>query len=191
MGGEKMSNSLNQFMRERHGDLLKQWFEIAIAAYSAESHKYFVKVNNEFTNPVGSNIYRSMDHLLTELSGDRDADRLYGHLEMILKIRAVQDMKPSKALAFLPSFKNLVRTEFKKEIQKGQISYSELDDLFTDIDTLMLIAFDLYSESKELLYNLRIAQIKETNDILQKANLLNEAVDTSTFMRCNNYIEEE
>ena len=92
-----MSNSLNQFMRERHGDLLKQWFEIAIAAYSAESHKYFVKVNNEFTNPVGSNIYRSMDHLLTELSGDRDADRLYGHLEMILKIRAVQDMKPSKA----------------------------------------------------------------------------------------------
>ena len=91
----------------------------------------------------------------------------------------------------MPSFKNLVRTEFKKEIQKGQISYSELDDLFTDIDTLMLIAFDLYSESKELLYNLRIAQIKETNDILQKANLLNEAVDTSTFMRCSNYIEEE
>ena len=65
-----------------------------------------------------------------------------------------------KQLAFLPSFKNLVRTEFKKEIQKGQISYSELDDLFTDIDTLMLIAFDLYSESKELLYNLRIAQTK-------------------------------
>ena len=186
-----MSSSLNQFMREKHGDLLRQWFEIAIAAYPDEAHHYFVKVNNEFTNPVGSNIYRSMDHLLTELSGDRDADRLYGHLEMILKIRAVQDMKPSKALAFLPSFKNLVRTEFKKEIQKGQISYSELDDLFTDIDTLMLIAFDLYSESKELLYNLRIAQIKETNDILQKANLLNEAVDTSTFMRCSNYIEEE
>ena len=49
----------------------------------------------------------------------------------------------------------------KKEIQKGQISYAELDDLFTDLDTLMLIAFDLYSESKELLYNLRIAQIKD------------------------------
>ena len=55
----------------------------------------------------------------------------------------------------------------------------------------MLIAFDLYSESKEMIYNLRIAQIKEMNDILQKANLLNEKVDTSTFMRCSNYIEEE
>ena len=57
--------------------------------------------------------------------------------------------------------------------------------------TLMLIAFDLYSESKEQLSNLRIAQVKEMNAMLQKANLLNESVDTSTFMRCSNYIEEE
>ena len=28
------------------------------------------------------------------------------------------------------------------------------------------------------------------NAMLQKANLLNESVDTSTFMRCSNYIEE-
>lgn len=108
-----------------------------------------------------------------------------------MKIRAVQDLKPSKALAFLPSFKNLVEQTFHSEIKSGQITQAELEDLFSDVDTLMLIAFDLYSESKEMIYNLRIAQIKEMNDILQKANLLNEKVDTSTFMRCSNYIEEE
>ena len=186
-----MSNRLNQLMQEKHDEILKQWFEQAIAAYPAESHKYFVKVKNEFTNPVGSNIYRSLGHLLEELSGQRDADKLYQHLEMILKIRAVQDMKPSKALAFLPSLKSLLQTILADEIRAGKVTKAELEDLFTDLDTLMLIAFDLYSESKELLYNLRIAQIKETNDILQRANLLNESVDTSTFMRCSNYIEEE
>ena len=186
-----MSNRLNQFMQKTDEELQMQWFEQAIAAYPAEAHKYFVKVKNEFTNPVGSNIYRSLGHLLEELSGERDADQLYQHLEMILKIRAVQDLKPSKALAFLPSLKNLIQTVFQDEIKSGEISQKELADLFTDIDTLMLIAFDLYSESKEMLYNLRIAQIKETNDILQRANLLNESVDTSTFMRCSNYIEEE
>lgn len=190
-GGERMSNRLNQLMQKKHEELQMQWFEQAIAAYPAEAHKYFVKVKNEFTNPVGSNIYRSLGHLLEELSGERDADQLYQHLEMILKIRAVQDLKPSKALAFLPSLKNLIQTVFQDEIKSGEISQKELEDLFTDIDTLMLIAFDLYSESKEMLYNLRIAQIKETNDILQRANLLNESVDTSTFMRCSNYIEEE
>ncbi len=186
-----MSNRLNQLMQQRHDEILRQWFEQAIAAYPAESHKYFVKVKNEFTNPVGSNIYRSLGSLLAELSDKRDADQLYLHLEMILKIRAVQDMKPSKALAFLPSFKNLVQTIFAEEIKSGKVSQAELEDLFTDLDTLTLVAFDMYTESKELLYNLRIAQIKETNDILQRANLLNEAVDTSTFMRCSNYIEEE
>ena len=186
-----MSNRLNQLMQKKHEELQMQWFEQAIAAYPAEAHKYFVKVKNEFTNPVGSNIYRSLGHLLEELSGERDADQLYQHLEMILKIRAVQDLKPSKALAFLPSLKNLIQTVFQDEIKSGEISQKELEDLFTDIDTLMLIAFDLYSESKEMLYNLRIAQIKETNDILQRANLLNKSVDTSTFMRCSNYIEEE
>lgn len=191
MGGERMRNRLNQLMQEKHDEILKQWFEQAIAAYPAESHKYFVKVKNEFTNPVGSNIYRSLGHLLEELSDQRDADKLYQHLEMILKIRAVQDMKPSKALAFLPSLKSLLQTILADEISAGKVTKAELEDLFTDLDTLMLIAFDLYSESKELLYNLRIAQIKETNDILQRANLLNESVDTSTFMRCSNYIEEE
>ena len=186
-----MSNRLNQLMQQKHEELLKEWFEQAIAAYPAEAHKYFVRVDKDFANPVGSNIYRNMDHLLSELHGDRDADKLYGHLEMIMKIRAVQDMKPSKALAFLPSFKHLILTTFKNEVNAGQITQVDLDDLYTDIDTLMLIAFDLYSESKEQLSNLRIAQVKEMNAMLQKANLLNESVDTSTFMRCSNYIEEE
>ena len=186
-----MSNRLNQLMAEQHEVLLNQWFELAIAAYPQEAHKYFVRVKNEFSNPVGSNIYRNMDNLLAELHGDRDADKLYQFLEMILKIRAVQDMKPSKALAFLPGFKNMIMTAFSNEIQSGQVTRAELDDLFTDLDTLSLIAFDLYSESRELIFNLRIAQIKEMNEMLQKANLLNESVDTSTFMRCSNYIEEE
>lgn len=186
-----MHKGLNQFMQEKHETILQQWFEQAIAAYPAEAHKYFVKVKQEFTNPVGSNIYRSLEQLLAELAGARDADKLYGHLEMILKIRAVQDMKPSKALAFLPSLKSLIKTIFQAEIQSGEITQTELDDLFSDLDTLQLIAFDLYSESRDLIYNLRIAQIKETNDILERANLLNQAVDTSTFMRCSNYIEED
>lgn len=186
-----MRNRLNQLIQSRQEELLKQWFEQAIAAYPAESHKYFAKVKNEFTNPVGSNIYQSMNRLLGELVGERDADKMYGDLEMILKIRAVQDMKPSRALAFLPVLKDLVRTVLAEEIDKGGVSQAELADLDSDIDTLMLIAFDLYSESREQIYNLRIAQIKETNDILERANLLNQSVDTSTFMRCSNYTEEE
>lgn len=186
-----MSEGLNQLLKDNYDVLLTEWFEQAIAAYPAEAHKYFVKVKNEFTNPVGSTIYNHLAKLLTELSGDRDADKLYQHLEMILKVRAVQDMKPSKALAFIPSFKSIVQNNLKEQIKKGAVTQAELQNLFSDLDTLLLLAFDLYDESRELIYKLRITEIKQQNDILQKANLLNEKVDTSTFMKCSSYMEME
>lgn len=186
-----MSKQLKIRMQQQHDLLQKEWFEQVIGAYPSESHKYFAKVENEFTNPVGSNIYRNLGLLLDELSGAADGDALYEHLEMIMRIRAVQDMKPSKAVAFLSAFKSILQKQFQQEIASGEISQQELDDMYSDLDTLSLIAFDLYMESKVLVYELRIAQIKETNDLLQKANLLNESVDTRTLMRCSNYIEEE
>lgn len=73
-----MSNRLNQLMQQKHEELLKEWFEQAIAAYPAEAHKYFVRVDKDFANPVGSNIYHNMDHLLSELHGDRDATSFTG-----------------------------------------------------------------------------------------------------------------
>lgn len=180
-----------QLMQKNHETLLNAWFEQVIGAYPAEAHKYFAKVKNDFTNPVGSNIHRNLGHLLAELSGERDGDALYRHLEMILRIRAVQDMKPSRAVAFLFAFKSILRNQFRQEIVSGQISQGDLDDMDSTLDSLGLTGFDLYVESKQMIYDLRIKQIKETNDLLQKANLLNESVDTSTLMRCSNYIEEE
>ena len=53
------------------------------------------------------------------------------------------------------------------------------------------MGFDIYTESRELIFKMRIDQIKETNDMLQKANLLNESIDISTFMRCSNYMDME
>ena len=34
-----------------------------------------------------------------------------------------------------------------------------------------------------------VQEMHQRIDILEKANLLNEKVDTSTFMRCSNYME--
>jgi len=182
--------NLKQLMEKNHGALLKAWFEQVIGAYSDEAHKYFAKVDNEFSNPVGSNIYRALDQLLAELHGEADADALYRHLEMIMRIRAVQDMKPSRAVAFMFAFKAILRKQFADEIAAGKVTEADLRDMDGNLDTLGLMAFDLYMESKNLIYELRIKQIKETNDMLQKANLLNESLDASSFMRCSNYIEE-
>ena len=179
------------YLEKHHDKLLEEWFELLIKSYPEESVKYFEKHKNAFTNPVGSNIYMSMDHILRELAGECDANKIYTELQMILKIRAVQDMKASQAVSFIMAFKPLLAKVLEKEINKGEISWAEMEDFYGYIDTIALLGLDIYVESRELIYKLRIEQIKQTNDILEKANLLNEKVDTGTFMRGSNYIDKE
>ena len=57
------------YLEKYHDTLLEEWFELLIKSYPEESVKYFEKHKNAFTNPVGSNIYMAMDHILRELAG--------------------------------------------------------------------------------------------------------------------------
>ena len=53
-----MGQNLQQLMRDNRKTLLDQWFHQFIGAYPQESVKYFERVENEFTNPIGSNVHR-------------------------------------------------------------------------------------------------------------------------------------
>lgn len=186
-----MQRQLQALLDSKKEELLTGWFDQVIGAYPPETVKYFAKKNNTFTNPIGSNVYKSLSAILDELLGAGDADKMYQDLEMILRIKAVQDVQPSKAVAFMPAFKSIVEKVFKNELANGTISLSALLDFYSELDALTLLGFNIYSESRELIYTMRIDEIKQTNDLLQKANLLNESVDTSVLRRCSNYIEEK
>ena len=184
-----MGQNLRELMRDNRKTLLDQWFHQFIGAYPPESVKYFERVENEFTNPIGSNVHKSLVAIFDELLGEQDADKIYSDLEMIMRIKAVQDVTPSKAIAFVFGLKSIVRKSFTKEISNGTINLSELLDFFDALDTIALLAFNIYVDSRELVYDMRVQELHQRVDILQKANLLNESVDTSTFMRCSNYME--
>lgn len=184
-----MGQSLQQLMRDNRKKLLDQWFHQFIGAYPPETVKYFERVENTFANPIGSNVHRSLVAILDELLSEQDADKIYNDLEMIMRIKAVQDVSPSQAIAFVFGLKSIIRKSFTNEINNGTIKLSELLDFEDLLDTIALLAFNIYMDSRELVYDMRIQEMRQRNDILEKANLLNEKVDTSTFMRCSNYME--
>lgn len=184
-----MGQSLQQLMQDNRKKLLDQWFHQFIGAYPPETVKYFERVENTFANPIGSNVHRSLVAILDELLSEQDADKIYNDLEMIMRIKAVQDVSPSQAIAFVFGLKSIIRKSFTNEINNGTIKLSELLDFEDLLDTIALLAFNIYMDSRELVYDMRIQEMRQRNDILEKANLLNEKVDTSTFMRCSNYME--
>ncbi len=172
--------------------LTDAWFERMLLAYPEASRKYFARVQKEFTNPVGANLYHSLEALCHELLKEEpNSDAVYDHLQMILRIKAVQEVDASKALSFVPAFKQIIQRECAAEIKDGVIQLPDLLAFFDELDTVTLFAFNLYMESRDLIYDMRLAQIKETNDILVRANLLDQELDMSQFMKCSSSVDAE
>lgn len=177
--------TLKAVLSAHEAALRDAWFDRMLNAYPEESRRYFGRVEKQFTNPVGANLFHSLEALLRELLKEEpDADCIYDELKMILRIKAVQNTRPSQAVSFVPALKQIIDRECSKEIKAGDIKYQDLASFYETLDTVGLYAFDIYTESRDLLYDMRLTQIKETNDILVRANLLDQSLDMADFMKC-------
>lgn len=180
-----MKSQLKQILVSNEEKLLEVWFEKMLNAYPKEARKYFRKVNSDFTNPVGANLFHSLKELLHTLISDApNAEVVNENVHMILRIKAVQEVLPSQAVSFVPALKQVIEDVCGKELKSAKVSVEEWLDFYSDIDTVALYAFDSYSESRELIYKMRLDQIRQTNDILVKADLVDKALDMEDFMQC-------
>lgn len=181
---------LKEKLKEDKDKLSLAWFDKLLESYPEETRKYFSKTNASFTNPIGYNIRHCLNNILDELLKESpDSDVLNEELKMILRIKAVQEVLPSQAVSFVPALKQTIERHYKIDRLVSETSLAEVLDFYSDLDTVALYAYDLYVESKMLIYDLRLTQIKETNDLLIKANLLNEELDMSSFMRCSTKLD--
>lgn len=187
-----MSTRLKEVLRAHERELLSGWFEQMMQSYPEESRKYFKKINSDFANPVGANLYHCLENLLhTLLSDAPDADAVNEHVTMILRIKAVQEVLPSQAVSFVPALKQIVERVCGKALRDGGVSIQEWLDFYSDLDTVALYAFDSYSDSRELIYKMRLDQIRQTNDILVRADLVDKALDMKDFMQCSSSLDAD
>lgn len=177
-------------LRDHQEEIHRQWFDRMLSAYPAESRRFLERSEKTFANPVGANLYESLGRLLTALLAESPREEaIREELSLIMRIKGVQEVLPSQACAFVPALKQIIGRIVAADLASGRLSHEALMDFYESVDTVALLAFDYYAESRDLIYELRLAQIKETNDILVKANLLNEPLDMSTFMQCASSVD--
>jgi hypothetical protein len=129
--------------------ILEQWFARAIEAYPAEAAGLLVLEKDPFRNPVGHTLRENLAILLQEVLGLMDTARVSAALENILRIRAVQDMSASQAVAFVFQLRAILRD------LEPQASLLVLNDR---IDQLALLAFEEYTRRREQVAELRITE---------------------------------
>lgn len=179
----QIPDSLKKLLAAKKVSLITKWFHNLCQEYPDKTVKLLKSNKSQFANPVGYNIQQGLNCIFDQLLEDMDAEKLRLNLDMILRIKAVQDFSPSQAMAFIFMLKHLIREELHSQLG-NEVMYKELDVIDQRIDNIALVAFEIYLQCKETIYQLRIDELKRKCSILERINILNQRA--TTFENINN-----
>jgi hypothetical protein len=154
--------------------ILERWFDLIVETYPAESRQFLENKKDRFDNPVAYEFRQGIEGIVEALVDGMEHDILIEHLDRIISIRAIQDLSPSKAVAFIFLLKTVIRRELKEELTKKGLS-EELVEIESRIDGLALLCFDIYMKRREKLYEIRTNEAKtRVSGLLRMAGLLSD-----------------
>lgn len=153
------SSMIVQLLRERQGEIAQRWTRALLATYPADAAALFEREQDPFANPVGRTIREGTAELLQAILNGMDPHALRRSLDLMLRVRAVQQFSPSQAVGFVFALKPILRAVIPEARSDTELAeaLSELDD---KVDQVALLAFDVYSECREEISRLRVAEVK-------------------------------
>lgn len=147
--------------REYRSAVTARWVEEVFATYPLDTTGFARTHSDQFANPVGEMTTTLAGYLYDAATGEHViADRLREALERFVKLRSVQDFTPSRGLGVIYVMKQLLREATLDEFVKAHAlpDYLEAE---SRIDTLALMAFDMYISTRETLAEQRIKEIRD------------------------------
>jgi hypothetical protein len=152
----------NEIVAKKKSIIINDWIKLIFDTYSSETSKFLKVEKNQFSNPVGFTTSEAVNRLFDVLFGDVNPGNVKPLLLDLIKIRAVQDFTPSQATGFILLLKNAIRNEMRDDLDDLKV-YDELLEFYSNIDKAALIAFDLYQECREKVYQIHLNEIKSNS----------------------------
>lgn len=157
-------------LSEKKQEIVREWIRKTMEAYPAESLAVLNRNKNQFANPLSHTISENIDLLFEELLGEIKPEKVAPILDKIIRIRAVQDMPPAKAISFVFDLKGVIRDVLKDEIQEKK-SFRELLTVEKRIDQMALLSFDIYVSCREKIYQIQANETQnQTHMLIRRVN---------------------
>lgn len=151
---------LLELLSEKKAGLTERWLHRLFESYPRQTTAFLKKENNRFDNPVGHQLSQGLARIVEAVLQEMDREQVLAALDEVIRIRALQNFSPSQALAFIFLLKNVIREELAPELKAGQFS-QELQELDSRIDGLALLGFDVYTQRREKLFEIRVNEVKQ------------------------------
>jgi hypothetical protein len=142
-----------EWLKSKKTSIIDNWFDQAINAYAPDTGIFYKNQKDTFANPVGSTAEKALNELFDALLANDRTESVAGIIDPLIRIRAVQNLSPAKAVEFLFSLKKIVREALPKNINRAYIE--DLYLLEQRIDQMALVGFDVYVKCREKIYDLK------------------------------------
>lgn len=181
-----------------HATLLAdRWCALILATYPPEAARLMAGRSDPFANPVGGTIRRATRAILESVpaAGASDApppplapdhpptprppSALANALHDIVRVRAVQDFSPSRAVGFVFLLKQAARDAWPEGT--SPLDASDLAHLDRWVDDLALLAFDFYVADRERIAEIRVGESRRAvGRLLERAGIPIAGPDENT-----------
>jgi hypothetical protein len=151
--------SWERLLRERAPTVCRNWLDKALLVYSNAYRQFAGNHPDTFANPAGMILKEGLAALFEALVEGAEPERCRAALTPVIRLRAVQEMPPSQALAFVTQLKSVVREVLGDRMREGDWPDALLA-FEAQIDQAALWAFDIYSECREKIFELRVNEMK-------------------------------
>lgn len=174
---------LEKILSQKRSIIIKEWLDNIFQTYPADSSRFLKKQKDRFANPIGYTLFNDIEILYDELVSEKglNAEKVHSALDRIIRIRAIQDFSASQAVAFVFFLKSVIRKELGEDILIRDMG-EELMAFESKIDDLMLIAFDIFAQCREKIYEIKANHAKShVSGLLRRAGLTCEIPEWKNY----------
>lgn len=165
---------LKSLLQEKRSDIVKKWCDVLLSSYPEQSQKFLRKQKDNIANPVGCTISEGIEAIYDELLKEPESEEILLFLDKIIRVRAIQDFTPSRAISFVFGLKGILRDVLEREIEQEDIA-KELIAFESKIDSLALVCFDIYNQCRQKIFEIRVNEVRnESSRLLKTAGLVYE-----------------
>lgn len=157
-----------EILARHRQEIVTGWVEGVFATYPLETTGFLRTKHDPFTNPVAHMTREAGFVLYDAMAGEEtDPDAVRKALDRFIKLRAVQKFNPGESMAVFYLMKPLLREKVLPEMREAGL-IEEYLETESRLDTLALLAFDMYVNNRDLLAESRIREIRNQHAQLAK-----------------------
>jgi hypothetical protein len=158
---------LRKLVAEKKGDIGPRWQQLVLETYPPETFEFLKNKKDRFDNPIGHTVAEMVTKVLEGIASGAEAEEYRSAIYPVIQVRAVQGFSPSQAMDAVLLLKRAVfETVGIELLEAGECAV--LLSVGAKVDELLGLAFDVYSDCRERIHQIRTDEVKRNLYMLLK-----------------------